>query len=88
MSDGLTLAQESAARKGERAEAILGDPVFVEAMDAIEAKWIGLWRKGASVEIRESCHAMLVALAEIRNELEFVLSQGTVAKAASRRITH
>jgi len=88
MSDGLTLAQESAARKGARAEAILGDPVFVDAMEQLNAKWTEAWRRGASVEVRESCFAMVQAITAIRDQLEQVISEGTVAKAASRRITH
>lgn len=82
-----SLKQDTAIRKAGRADAILGDPVFVEAMERLESEWAGKWRKGKTVEEREHAHAMILAAEEIRHQLGCIVSDGDLAKTASRRIT-
>lgn len=82
-----TLEQDTKIRKGAKADAILGDPVFMEAMDRLEREWTGKWRKGKTVEEREHAHAMLLAAEEIRHQLGCIVGDGDLAKAVSRRIT-
>lgn len=82
-----TLEQDTKIRKGAKADAILGDPVFVEAMDRLEREWTGKWRKGKTVEEREYAHFMLKAAEEIRHQLGCIVGDGDLAKTASRRIT-
>lgn len=82
-----TLTQDTKVRAGSRADAILGDPVFVQAMDRLEAEWVGKWRKGKTVEEREHAHFMLKAAEEIRHQLGMIVGDGELAKAVTRRIT-
>lgn len=82
-----TLEQDTKIRKGAKADTILGDPVFVQAMERLEAEWIGKWRKGRTVEERENAHFMLKAAVEIRDQLGAIVQDGELAKAVNRRIT-
>ena len=84
---GPTLEQDTRIRKGSKADAILGDPVFVEAMGRLETEWVGKWRKGKTVEEREHAHFMLKAAEEIRHQLGVIVGDGELAKAVTRRIT-
>lgn len=72
---------EEAIRRGERAQAILADPLVVEAFAGIEADLLAAWRAAPTrdVEGRERIWAMLRGLDAARQAFEAHVSTGKVA---------
>lgn len=80
--DEITLRRTVAA--AERASAYINDPLLVAAFEALEARFLLAWRNSPAdaPELRERLWHHIQALAEVRAELETVLADGVMAKAA------
>jgi len=72
---------------GFRAEAILSDPVFQEAMETLEAKWVTAWRRSDDAETRERYWALTKALEGVKDELKQIQTNGEIEASKSRRIS-
>lgn len=73
---------------GKRAELILNDPVYLEAVERLETRWIAEWRKGNTpAERRGKLWDYMQALEEVKQALESILTDGVIEAATSRRIT-
>jgi hypothetical protein len=70
--------------QAERARAIIDDPLLVGAFEALDARYLMKWRYSPAdqPEMRERIWLYLQAIAEVRAELNTVLNDGTMAKAA------
>jgi hypothetical protein len=68
----------------ERARVILEDPLLSSAFDVLDARFLLAWRNSPAdqPELRERLWHHVQALAEVRAEMETVLSDGLLAKAA------
>lgn len=86
MSEDLSLDDRKRIQAGERADAIIHDPVFASTVERLEKKYIDQWRMSTVASVREDCWALLRALTTLRGELEQVSSDGFVAKAKSKRL--
>jgi hypothetical protein len=80
--DEITLRRTVAA--AERARAFIEDPLLVGAFEALDARFLLAWRNSPAdrPEMRERLWHHIQALAEVRAELETVLSDGEMARAA------
>jgi hypothetical protein len=80
--DEMTLRRTVAA--AERASAFINDPLLVGAFEALDARFLLAWRNSPAdqPELRERLWHHIQALAEVRAELETVLADGVMAKAA------
>jgi hypothetical protein len=65
--------------RGERAKSLLNDELLVAAFDATRARCIAAWESASTVEQRESFHARVLAVADIRKELLRIVNDGTHA---------
>lgn len=76
------------ANRGERATRILEDPVFVEAIDKIEASLIGVFKdsKLADDDGRRYARESLGLLTLLREELRHVMITGSDARKELLRI--
>jgi hypothetical protein len=68
----------------DRARVILEDPLLSSAFDVLDARFLLAWRNSPAdqPELRERLWHHVQALAEVRAEMETVLSDGLLAKAA------
>lgn len=80
--DEITLRRTVAA--AERASAFINDPLLVGAFEALDARFLLAWRNSPAdqPELRERLWHHIQALAEVRAELQTVLADGVMAKAA------
>jgi hypothetical protein len=69
-------------RRGERAQAVLADPLVAEALAALERAAIDDWRATAprNVEARERAWLMLQLAQRFRAHFESLVANGTLAK--------
>lgn len=72
------LSSEEAAARGHRAEQIMYDPVFVEALAEAEQTFVHEWLGADSTAVREAAHAKVHALQEIRNRLAAFVADAAV----------
>ena len=77
MSEGKLMAEQA---RGERAAALLRDPLIVESFDALEGKYISEWKDSSSTERRETLFQMYQALMVVRGHLTEVVETGNLAK--------
>jgi len=77
MSEGKLMAEQS---RGERAAALLRDPLIAETFDALEEKYINDWKDSSTVESRETLFQMYQALMVVRDHLTEVVETGNLAK--------
>tara|TARA_R110000796_G_scaffold89660_3_gene193279 strand:- start:6941 stop:7192 length:252 start_codon:yes stop_codon:yes gene_type:complete len=66
--------------RGERAAALLRDPLIIESFDALESKYISEWKNSSSTEGRETLFQMYQALMVVRGHLTEVVETGNLAK--------
>ena len=67
--------------RGERAKALMRDPLIVEAFDVLEEKYISAWKdSSSSQDERETLFQMYQALMVVRGHLSEVISTGDLAK--------
>lgn len=67
-----------------RARVILEDPLLSSAFDVLDARFLLAWRNSPAdqPDLRERLWHHVQALAEVRAEMETVLTDGLLAKAA------
>lgn len=67
--------------RGERAKALMRDPLIVEAFDVLEEKYISAWKdSSSSQDEREALFQMYQALMVVRGHLSEVIETGDLAK--------
>jgi hypothetical protein len=67
--------------RGERAKALMRDPLFTEAFDVLEDKYISQWKdSSSSLDERETLFQMYQALMVVRGHLLEVIETGDLAK--------
>ena len=68
--------------RSERARAIIEDPLLVEAFEALDARFLAAWRQSpaGAADVRERIWHHIQALAEVRAELQSVLTDGSLAR--------
>lgn len=74
---------EEKSRRGEQARRLLNDPLLNEALDALDADIIAMWRKETDTESRESLHMAQLQVARFRAWLNLVFQDG---KRATEKI--
>jgi hypothetical protein len=77
MSEGKLMAEQA---RGERAAALLRDPLIAETFDVLEEKYISGWKDSSTVEGRETLFQMYQALMVVRGHLTEVVETGNLAK--------
>jgi len=78
MDEGKRREEQS---RGERAKALMRDPLFSEAFDVLEDKYIGEWKdSSSSKDERETLFQMYQALMVVRGHLIEVIETGDLAK--------
>jgi phosphoketolase len=77
MSEGKLMAEQA---RGERAAALLREPLITESFDALEEKYIDGWKNSLSTEGRETLFQMYQALMVVRGHLTEVVETGNLAK--------
>lgn len=78
--DPVRLQMES--ERGARADALLRDEAFNEALDEIRAVYMSAWRNSDAldVEARERCHVAVCLLDDIKAQLVSTVRNGTAAR--------
>lgn len=67
--------------RGERAKALMRDPLIIEAFDTLEGKYISAWKdSSSSQDERETLFQMHQALMSVRGHLIEVIETGDLAK--------
>ena len=74
---------EDKQRRGEQARRLLDDPLLNEALDALDADILAMWRKETDTENRERLHMAQLQLSRLRAWLGLVFNDG---QAAHRKI--
>lgn len=77
MSEGKLMAEQA---RGERAAALLRDPLIAETFDALEEKYVNDWKDSSTAESRETLFQMYQALMVVRGHLTEVVETGNLAK--------
>jgi len=77
LSEGKLMAEQA---RGERAAALLRDPLITETFDALEEKYVSDWKNSSSPEGRETLFQMYQALMVVRGHLTEVVETGSLAK--------
>jgi hypothetical protein len=71
--------------RGQRAAAILADPLVTEAFGALEAEYVKQWRIAPSPEHREALWLLLQNLETFRGQFGAYIRQGQASLAESDR---
>ena len=73
---------EERVAQGNEAETLLQSPVFVEACELLEEKYINQWMNSAweNEEVRDRCYRFLYVLTDVKRELESIINSGKIAK--------
>ena len=67
--------------RGERAKALMRDPLIVEAFEVLEDKYISAWKdSSSSQDERETLFQMYQALMVVQGHLSEVIETGDFAK--------
>ena len=73
------------AERGQLADDVLNNPVYVEAYGAIEQEIYKRWREAGKPEDREHLHLLMKALSALRVTLESTMRSGKVAQRELQR---
>ena len=73
---------EERVAQANEAETLLQSPVFMEACDLLEDKYINQWMSSAweNEEVRDRCYRFLYVLTDVKSELESMINSGKIAK--------
>jgi len=73
---------EERVAQANEAETLLQSPVFAEACDLLEEKYINQWMNSAweNEEVRDRCYRFLYVLTDVKRELESIINSGKIAK--------
>lgn len=74
---GASLA--NAEERAIQARHLIEEGLFAERFVALEAEYIEQWRDAKTVEERESLHAKIRAMADIRLDLVSIITTGDIA---------
>lgn len=78
MNEGKLSGEHS---RGERAKALMRDPLIVEAFDVLGDKYIEAWKdSSSSLDERETLFQMYQALMVVRGHLTEIIETGDLAK--------
>lgn len=82
--DNAELELRRVMAQADRARAIIEDPLLVAAFTALDIRYVQAWRSSPAdrPEMRERLWHHIQALAEVRAELQSVLNDGILARAA------
>lgn len=70
---------------GQKAERLLADEAFQQALSALENRYIRQWQNADSAEEREVCHARISVLKDFTTEISKVKDDGIYEEAAQKR---
>lgn len=70
------------ARRGERAEAILHDPLFIEAWDAVKGRLVEIMELAKTDEATLKAKTCIGLLADVRQHIARVMADGKFAAAS------
>lgn len=76
------MSLEEDAKRGARARALLEDPIFVEAFEALTARYYEAWRatQPGDEAARERLFTLSTALGDVRGHFEQVAENGDLAE--------
>ncbi len=74
------------ARRGERAEALLSDPLMKEAFETLEETYIETWKAADTVEARENTHRLMASLITLKAHLTSVALTGALSRTQKREL--
>jgi len=78
MNEGKLREEQS---RGERAKALMRDPLILEAFDKLEDRYVEAWKdSSSSQDERETLFQMYQALLSVRGHLSEVIETGDLAK--------
>lgn len=69
---------------GQRAKALVDDPLFARVVRALEEKHSREWRSAQTPEAREACWVKQSLLNEVVNEFRVLIGSGKLAEHALR----
>lgn len=76
---------EADVRRGQRAQEVLDNEIYVEAHAAVDAEIVRLWRDSRDPKDREQLHALLGLHQKIKTAMEAVMRSGEIAAAELAR---
>lgn len=79
------LTTEQIIARGERASKIIGDEVFVDAVQQADALFTQEWKSATDTARREAAWAKSAALDEVVRVLRSIMDNGKVATARVKR---
>jgi|TARA_R100000781_G_scaffold78495_2_gene48657 hypothetical protein len=73
---------EERVAQGNEAETLLQSPVFIEACDLLEDKYVNAWISSGigDEQKREQYYLSLKVLSEVKLEIESMINSGKIAK--------
>jgi|TARA_R110000824_G_scaffold6922_3_gene31715 hypothetical protein len=76
---------EDVVAQANEAETLLQSPVFMQACDLLEDKYINQWMSSAweNEEVRVRCYRFLHVLTDVKSELESMINSGKIAKQST-----
>tara|TARA_B100000700_G_C15046840_1_gene858339 strand:+ start:548 stop:799 length:252 start_codon:yes stop_codon:yes gene_type:complete len=66
--------------RGARAQAVLNEPIVLEAFNTIRNLYFDAWRNSNAAEQREHLYCLFTAIDEFQGHLENVLKTGQMAE--------
>lgn len=65
--------------RGDRAAALLKNPILQEAFDRVDAECVRLWREAKDAEVREGMWLRLQSLHHVKSAIEGIVQKGDLA---------
>lgn len=78
---------EQVIADGLKAHAIITDPVFCQATDALEAQWVQQWRAEKDAAKRDRFWHLIEALGGVKEALGVIRQNGELAEMSTKRIS-
>ncbi len=79
-----SLDDDARVRIADEVVRIMRTDAMKVAFAKAESTFIGQWRNGQTVDIREQAHAKLSALEEVRRQLQIIQDDATIIKSKRR----
>lgn len=73
------MSYEEDMKRGQQAEAVLTNPVYIDAYSKIEQGILSVWRESGDKAEREELHKLLKLLDKVRNLTESTMRSGQIA---------
>lgn len=74
------MSDEADLKRGQLAQEVLDNPIYIEAHAVIEQETIRLWREARNPADREQLHQLLLMHEKARTALEAVMRSGQIAE--------